>query len=102
MKCKHNAKEISDMFYMPKNQIYRYINLGVPYEKIYEVFKNEKITRKEKKNFLYNKSNFENYPIKKLRNIKDVIWERYMGDRSFVNTNLYDNKIEITVENILN
>ena len=68
---------------------------------IYEIFNNENLSVGEKKKYLYKKVELPNYPKKKREYVKDKIWERWNGDKGFVNTSLYDNNTLITVEDIL-
>ena len=102
-KSKHKVKSylISDMFYLSPSQITKDYALGVPYDEIYTVFNNENLTVGQKKRYLYDTAPFKQLKKNKTENLKDKVWNRFQGDALFIKTSLYDNNINIKINEIL-
>jgi hypothetical protein len=78
---KHNEKltrSCIELFYFDRQNLSKELDKNKDvFEQIVKVFENKKLTLNMKKRFLYDE-------IELSENEKDVLWERYMGDRLFV------------------
>ena len=87
---------ISDFFYMSEATLSKHINNGIPFKEIYDTLSSPSLSLGKKRDYLFTiKSDLIG------DDMKINIWERYIGDKTFVNTPLYDSDIKITVEDIV-
>lgn len=81
--------KICDMLCYSTSQIKKMIQDEIPIVYFYKTLINDSLTRREKKEIIYSYKNERNLEL-----MKDNIWERYIGDKNFLDDdNIYGKKI---------
>ena len=84
-------QKMAEFFYVHSTVLSVHMKKGVPFVEIYKTLISTKLTRREKKDYIYGLKNpFGADKKDEWNNFQDNIWERLQGDRGFVNTKLYN------------
>ena len=93
---KRLTRIIAEFFYINHAVLTRHMRGGIPFEEIYTVLSDPDKPRREKKRYLFDLPDTIVSQAMKIN-----IWERFMGDKGFVNTPLYNSQYKGSVEDFV-